>query len=107
MGNVPYFKMFIRLYDEPSMWFHNLQILQVRVKLRHDDYYHVTGGIGNSHQAKIEAIRAIVRTERLMDCSVPPLLIQPTRRDFSNLANERAMSLCLAGLRARRNCNGN
>ena len=103
--------MFIRLYDEPSVWFCNLRILQVRVKLRLDDSYHVARGLGNSHlsefAAKIEAIRAIVGTERLMDCSVPELVRQPTRRDFPNLANERAMSLCSAGLRARRNRAGN
>ena len=42
-------------------------------------------------------------TERLMDCSVPELVRHPTQQDFPNLANERAMSLCSAGLRARRN----
>ena len=89
VGSVPYFKMFIRLYNEPSVWFCNLQILQVRVKLRLDDSYHVARGLGNSQlgefAAKIEAIRAIVGTERLMDCSVPELVRQPTRRDFQTL----------------------
>ena len=104
VDSVSYFKMFIRLYDESSVWFRNLRILQVRVKLRLDDSYHVARGLGNSQlgkfAAKIEAIRAIVETERLIDCSVPELVRQPTPRDFPNLANERAMS---AGLRARRN----
>ena len=84
---------------------------ELRVKLRLDDSYHVARGLWNRQLGEfatnIEAIRAIVGTERLMDCSIPQLIRQPTRRDFPNLANERAMSLRSAGLRARRNRNGN
>ena len=77
------------------------------MKLRLNDSYYVAQGLGNSRlgefAAKIEAIQAIVGIERLMDCFVPELVKHPTRQDFPNLANERAMSLCSVGLHARRN----
>ena len=72
-----------------------------------NDSYCVARELGSSQlgefAAKIEAIQAIVGTERLMDCTVPELVRRATRQDFPNLKNERALSLCGAGLRARRN----
>lgn len=111
VGGVPYFKMLIRLYNGPLVWLCNPQILQVRVKLGLNNLYCVARGLGNNQlgefAAKIEAIRAIVGTKRLTDCYELELVRHPTQWDFPNLANEQAMSLCSAGLRARRNRNEN
>ena len=108
---IPYFKIFIKLYDQLSVWFRNLRILQIRVKLGLNDSYCVAQGLGDSQlgafAAKIEVVRAIVGTAKLVDCIVPELKRKDARRDFSNLSNVRALSLRGAGLRERRNCTKN
>ena len=82
IDGVPYSKMFIKLYDGLSVWFCNLRILQDRVKLGLIDSYCVACGLGISQLgefvAKIEAIRVIVGTKRLMDSYLPELIRHPT-----------------------------
>lgn len=101
--NVSNFKMFIRLHDSPSAWFQNLRILQVRVKLGLDDAYGVAQEMDHSRigtlAAKLEAVQAIIGTQKLMDCSTPTLKRKSTTRDFPNISNVRALSLREVGLR--------
>ncbi len=88
-----FIQLHICLTDSAALWFMNLRMLQIRVKLGLKDYYYLKPGFVNIRMCevihKIRVLTDIVGVDRLFNEHRPQLRPVRTIRDFPRMAIRR------------------
>ena len=92
LARTDFIQLFICLTDNPTLWFMNLRMLQIRVKLGLRDYYYLKPGFVNIRMSeviyKLRVLTGIVGEERLFN-NYRPRLRSSAIRDFPRMAIRR------------------
>lgn len=84
VGNQQLYQFHISLGNQPTIWFRNLRLLQLRIRLGLQDYYYLKSTPGliimAEVKAKLRALAQVVGYDRLYNNNPPPpTLFRPLR----------------------------
>ncbi len=93
VARIDYFQVYVSITDSAALWFMNLRLLQIRVKLGLKDFYYLKQGFVNIRMSevlqKLQVLGQIVGYDRLCDSNVPQFGRPSAVRDYPQMSCRR------------------